>query len=47
MLQGEHSAMFSTFIKLTFVIKTFVMSICEWPFYTRFTVLYKNVYSSA
>ena len=38
MLQGEHSAMLSTFIKLPFVIKTFVLSIFEWPFYTGFTV---------
>ena len=39
MLQGEHSAIFSTFIKLTIVIKIFVLSIFEWPFYTGFTVL--------
>ena len=26
-------------IKLPFVIKIFVLSIFEWPFYTRFTVL--------
>ena len=38
MLQGEHSAILSTFIKLPFVIKTFVLSIFEWPFYTGFTV---------
>ena len=38
MLQGEHSAFLSTFIKLPFVIKTFVLSIFEWPFYTGFTV---------
>ena len=37
MLQGEHSAILSTFIKLPFVIKTFVWSIFEWPFYTGFT----------
>ena len=30
-LQGEHSAIFSTFIKLPFVIKIFVLSIFEWP----------------
>ena len=29
----------STFIKLPFVIKTVVLSIFEWPFYTGFTVL--------
>ena len=34
MLQGEHSAILSTFIKLPFVIKIFVLSIFEWPFYT-------------
>ena len=38
MLQGEHSAILSTFIKLPFVIKTFVLSIFERPFYTGFTV---------
>ena len=39
MLQGEHSAILLTFIKLPFVIKIFVMSIFEWLFYTGFTVL--------
>ena len=39
MLQGEHSAIHSTFIKLPFVIKIFVLSIFEWPFYTGFTVI--------
>ena len=38
MLQVEHSAIFSTFIKLIFVIKIFVLSIFEWLFYTGFTV---------
>ena len=38
MLQGEHSAILSTFIKLPFVFKTYVLSILEWPFYTGFTV---------
>ena len=38
MLQGEHSAMLSTFIKLPFVIKFFVLSIFEWSVYTGFTV---------
>ena len=28
----EHSAIHLTFIKLPFVIKTFVLSIFEWPF---------------
>ena len=38
MLQGEHSAIFLTFIKLPFVIKIFVLSIFEWSFYTGVTV---------
>ena len=37
---GEHSAILSTFIKLAFAIKIFVLSIFEWPFYTGFTVHY-------
>ena len=36
---AEHSPILSTFIKLPFVIKTFVLPIFEWPFYTDFTVL--------
>ena len=32
MLQGEHSAILSTFIKLPFVIMIFILSIFEWPF---------------
>ena len=44
MLQGEYSAILSTFIKLPFVIKIFVLSIFEWPFYTGFTqILLYNV----
>ena len=35
----EHSAILLTFIKLPIVIKIFVLSIFEWPFYTGFTVL--------
>ena len=35
----EHSAIVLTFIKLPLVIKIFVLSIFEWPFYTDFTVL--------
>ena len=31
--------MLLTFIKLPFVIKTSVLSIFEWPFYTGFTVV--------
>ena len=38
MLQGEHSAILLTFIKLPFVIKIFVLSVFQWPFYTSFTV---------
>ena len=39
MLHGEHSAILSTFIKLPFVFKIFVLSIFERLFYTGFTVL--------
>ena len=39
MLQGEHSAILLTFIKLPFAIKIFVLSIFERPFYTGFTVI--------
>ena len=39
MLPLEHSAILSTFIKPTFVIKIFVLSIFEWPFYTGFAVI--------
>ena len=43
MLQGEHSAKLSTFIKLPLVIKTFVLSLFEWRLkfllYKVFTVL--------
>ena len=35
MLQGEHSAILSTFIKLPFVIKSFVLSIFEWRLATE------------
>ena len=41
----EHSAILSTFIKLPFVIKTFVLSIFEWPFYTSFAVFCKGIAS--
>ena len=34
----ELSAILSTFIKLPFVLKTFVLSILEWPLKTGFTV---------
>ena len=39
MLQGEHSAILLTFIKLPFVIKIFVLSIFEWLFSRGFTVI--------
>ena len=39
MLQGEHSAILLTFIKLPFVINIFVLSIFDWLFYTGLTVL--------
>ena len=38
MLQGEHSAILLTFIKLPFVMKIFVLSTFEWLFYAGFTV---------
>ena len=38
MLQREHSAILTTFIKLPFVVKIFLLSIFEWPFYTGITV---------
>ena len=45
MLQGEHSAIFFTFIKLPFVINIFVLSFFEWLLKTRLTVLttYMNI----
>ena len=45
MLQREHLAILSTFIKLPLVIKTFVMYIFEWLFYTGFTVLFLKLSS--
>ena len=42
MLQGEHSAILSTFIKLPFVFKTFGLSIFEWPFYTGYNCIFLN-----
>ena len=38
MLQGQHSAILLTSIKLPFVIKIFVLSNFEWPLKTGFTV---------
>ena len=37
-LQGEHSAIFSTFIKVPFVINILVLSIFQWQLKTGFTV---------
>ena len=37
-IQGEHSAILLTCIKLQFDIKIFVLSIFEWPLKTGFTV---------
>ena len=43
MLQWEHSTILLIFSKLAFVMKIFVLSIFEWPFYTGFTVhVYKQ-----
>ena len=39
MLALQHTAIFSTFIKLPFVCKTFCLSICEWPLKTGLTVV--------
>ena len=38
-----HSAILSTFIKLSSVIKIFVLPIFEWPLYTGFTVMTKSI----
>ena len=43
MLQGEHSAILLTFIKLPFVINVSVLSILEWLFYTGFTVYLASI----
>ena len=42
MLQGEHSAKLWTFINPPFAIKTFVLSILEWPLKTGFAVLFSD-----
>ena len=45
MLQAEHSAIPSPFIKVPIVIKIFVLSIFERPFYTCLTVSHlRNAY---
>ena len=38
MIQGEHSAILSNFIKLLLVFKTFFLTIFEWLLKTGFTV---------
>ena len=43
MLQGEHSAILSTFIKLPFVFKSFVLSIHKWPLKTGFSIQQQNI----
>ena len=40
MYQREHSAILLTFIKQPVVIKIFILSIFEWPFYTGFSVVH-------
>ena len=42
-----HSTIFSTFIKLPFVIKIFVLSFVEWPLKTGFTVGINDISSIA
>ena len=44
MLQGEHSAILWTFIKLPFVIKIFVLSIFEWLLKIGFTVHHPEIF---
>ena len=39
MSKGQHSAILSTFIKLQFVFRTFVLSIFEWSLKTGFNVV--------
>ena len=39
MLQGEYSAILSTFMKLSFVIKIFVLSMFEWLFTQVYCIL--------
>ena len=45
MLQGGHSAILLTLIKLPIVLKTFDLSIFEWPFQTGFIVYYLHLYT--
>ena len=45
MLQREQSAKLSAFIELPVAIKTFVLSVFGWPFYTGFIVLPFSMYA--
>ena len=47
MLQGEHSAILSTIIKPSFVIKIFVLSVFEWPLKTGFRVYVPKILISS
>ena len=47
MLQGEHSAILLTFIKLPFVFKIIVLSIFEWSLKTGFTVVWYKMWSTS
>ena len=42
----RNSAILSTFIKQPFLIKIFVLSIFEWPFYTGFTVHVYTIFNT-
>ena len=44
-LHGENSSILSTFIKLPFAIKIFVLFIFEWPLKTGFTVIICNAFA--
>ena len=44
MLQEKHSAILSTFTKLPFVIKIFILSIFEWLF-TQILMHFDNIFS--
>ena len=43
MLQGKYSAILSTLIWLLFVIKLFVLSTFEWPFYIGFLLTVASI----
>ena len=46
MLQGEHSAILLTSIKLSFSITTLVLSIFKWPLKTGFTAISFRFFST-